>query len=340
MNCVRLLSVSLFLALVAGCGRGASMPSTPDGTIEKVTDDLAADKPQVIWYALPPKYQTDVKSVITAFADKMDPELWNQTFAALNKLAQVAKGKKEFIMGAMQNVPQLDAEKREKLDEHWDRVVGIFENIVNSDIKTVAGLKALDPEKFLSTTGSKLSRDVKDLAAAVGNVETSKTIDKLEDTKVTVVKSDGDKATLNVEVPKQPAQKIEMVKVDGKWLPADMVANWDTEIERVKQSISRMDFSGPSRERFLGMLKQVDQTLDKMLAAQTQEEFNQAAGGLMMMMPLPGPGTPSAGDQTTLPDFANQPSNSLTESETEAVAQPDLIKQLDSDSKADSDEEE
>ena len=85
-------------------------------------------------------------------------------------------------------------------------MVGIFETIVNSDIKTVAGLKALDPEKFLSTTGSKLSRDFKDLAAAVGNEETSNTIDKLGDTKVSVVKSDGDKATLKIEVPKQPVK--------------------------------------------------------------------------------------------------------------------------------------
>ena len=88
------------------------MASTPDGTVERVTDDLAADKPQVVWYALPTKYQTDVKSVIVEFADKMDAELWNRTFAALGELVQVAKEKKEFVLGAISgNMPQLDESK-------------------------------------------------------------------------------------------------------------------------------------------------------------------------------------------------------------------------------------
>ena len=76
----------------------------------------------------------------------------------------------------------------------------------------------------------------------------------------------------------------------------------------MKHSISQMDFSGTMREQFLGMIQHVDQTLDKMLAASSQEEFNQAASGLMMMMPFTGPGLPPAGDNgPALPDLTTPP---------------------------------
>jgi hypothetical protein len=286
MKALRWISVAVLLALLSGCGGNVAIPSTPDGTVQRVTSDLANHRPQVVWQALPTRYQSDIREVIGAFADKMDADLWNRTFTVLGKASRVAKDKKEFILATVGDSPveQLKGEKLEKLNEHWDRVVGIFETIVESDIKTVDGLKGLDPEEFLATTGSQLSKNVKDLAAAVGDEETAKTLEQFGETKVTVVKSEGDNATLTIETAGKPAQTVEMVRFEGKWLPADMVANWDTGIEHVKQSISQMDFAGPSREMYLGVLGQAEQTLDQMLAANSQEEFDQATAGLKAMI--------------------------------------------------------
>jgi hypothetical protein len=270
---------------LAGCGSSAGIPSTPDGTVQKVTSDLANDRPQVVWQALPASYQSDIREVIVAFADKLDADLWNRTFAVLGKITRVAKEKKEFILATIGEapVPQLQGENLENLEENWDHVVAIFETIAASEIRTVAGLKKLDPEKFLSTTGSQLSKNFKDLATAVADEETAEVFEKIGQTKVTVVKSEGETATLSIETPGQSAETIEMVRFEGKWLPAEMVANWDTGIEQAKQSIAQIDFSGPSREMYLGVIGQFEQTLDQMLAANSQEQFNQAVGGLQAM---------------------------------------------------------
>jgi hypothetical protein len=203
----------------------------------------------------------------------------------LGKISRIAKEKKEFILATIgENASeQLDEEKLADLDENWDRVVAIFETIVASDIKTVEGLKTLNPEKFLATTGSRLSKNFKDLATAVADEETADVFARFEQTTVTVVKNEGDTATLSIETPDQPAKTVEMVKFEGKWLPAEMVTNWDTGIEQVKQSIAKIDFAGPSREMYLGVLGQFEQTLDQMLAANSQQEFDQAAGGLIQM---------------------------------------------------------
>jgi hypothetical protein len=311
MNPVRFLSFALLFALLGGCGKkSADMPSTPEGTVERVTDDLAADKPQVVWHALPVKYQKDVKELIVAFADKMDAEVWNKTFVVLKKASEVTKGKKEYILGLAQSQggSALDQEKLDQVEENWDRVVAFFEVLVNSEIKTIEGLKSLDPGEFLSDTGSKLSKNIREIAAAAGDAETAKKIESLADTKVSTVKSEGDKATIKVEHGGH-TKEVEMVKVDGRWLPADMVANWDMGITQAKQAIASMDFAGPSKQMYLGILAQVDQTLDQMLAADSQEAFNQAAGGLMpMMMGFGGPGLPGAEQSPpNPPDFSSPP---------------------------------
>ena len=291
MVALRWFSIAVLLALLAGCGSSAGIPSTPDGTVQKVTSDLASDRPQVVFQALPASYQNDVREVIVAFAGKLDADLWNRTFAVLGKISRVAKEKKEFILATVAEapVPQLQGENIEKLDENWDRVVAIFETIVASEIKTVDGLKKLDPEKFLATTGAQLSKNIKELATAVADEETSAVFEKIGQTKVTVVKNEGETATLSIETPGQEPETIDMVRFEGKWLPSDLVAQWDTGIEQAKQSIAQIDFSGPSRQMYLGVLTQVEQTLDQMLAASTQEQFNQAIaslqpifGGLMM----------------------------------------------------------
>ncbi len=292
MNALRWLSIALVVALLAGCGSVVAIPSTPDGTVQTVTRELANDHPQVIWHALPASYQTDIREVIVAFADKMDADLWNKTFTVLGKITRVAKDKKEFLLATIEEnaSQQLGQEKVDELNENWDRVVAIFETIVASEIKTVEGLKKLDVEKFLATTGSQLVKNTRELASTVADEETADAFALLGQTTVTVVKEEGDKSTLSITAPDQPAKTVEMTRFEGKWLPAEMVANWDTGIAEVKQSITKIDFAGPSREMYLGILGQVEQTLDQMLAAESQAEFDQATAGLKamaggMMMP-------------------------------------------------------
>jgi hypothetical protein len=312
MNAVRFSTLVLVALLLSGCGNRSGVPSTPDGTVNKFTSDMADDKPQVIWHCLPAKYQADVKELISEFAGKMDPEVWNKSFAMLGKAAKVLDKKKEFVLGMADQGPvPISPDQREQLDQQWDRVVGIFEDLIKSEIKTVDGLKKLDPERFLATTGSKFSKNIKDLAAAVGDEQTAAKIDNLKETKTTVLKSGGDQATVKIEITGEPAQEIEMVKVDGKWLPADMVANWDTNIAQMKSSIAQMEISGENKESALAMISTCDQAFDKMLAAETQEQFSEAASGLMpMVFGMMGPGLPGSDGpgpnppQFPLPDFS------------------------------------
>jgi hypothetical protein len=282
MKALRCYSVALVLAMSAGCTAVVAIPSTPDGTVQTIASEVANDRPQVLWQALPASYQADIRDVIVAFADKLDADLWNRTFTVLGKIARVAKEKKEFILATIGETAndEFKEQNLEELEQNWDKVVAIFDTIVNSDIKTVNGLRSLDPGKFLATTGSRLSTNIKDLAIVVSDEDIAEACEKFSQTKVSAVSTEGDKATVSIEVPGQEKKTVELVRFEGKWLPAEMVANWDTGIAKVKESISQIDFKGPSREMYLGVLGQFEQTLDQLLAANSQQEFDQAAAGL------------------------------------------------------------
>lgn len=297
-----------FLACcLAGCGGGAPapvkvvIPDTPKEAIEAIAKSVGEGKPQAVWVALPPKYQADVKGLITDFASKMDKELWDKSFVVLGKVTKLAKDKKDFILNHPELAagPLADKAKKDEAVKEWDAVVQIFEIIVKSDISTIDGLKKLDPEKFLGDTGAKLMAQSKRVASIAGKKEEYNKVESLKDAKVTVVKSEGTKATLKIEIPGEPAKEEEFVKVDGKWLPAEMVEGWDDAIKEAKKSIGEMKFDGPQKAQFLGILGQVETVLDELLAAKTQEEFNTSVkkvGGMVAGMMFGGGGPPGGFD--------------------------------------------
>ena len=63
------------------------MPDSPDGTVQTLYRSVGEGKPQAVWSALPAKYQSDVKGVLSDFGGKMDKDVWDKAFVVLGKVA-------------------------------------------------------------------------------------------------------------------------------------------------------------------------------------------------------------------------------------------------------------
>jgi hypothetical protein len=300
------LAWALMACCLAGCGGAPAggggavkveLPATPDGSIQAVARSVGEGKPQAIWSALPPKYQADVKGLITDFASKMDKEVWDKTFVVLGKITKLAKDKKEFILNhpGLAEGPLADKAKKDEAIKEWDAVVQMFEILVKSDISTIDGLKKLDPEKFLGDTVAKFQAQAQRVAVLAEKKEEVDKIEALKQAKVTLVKTEGDKATLKMELPGEPAKEKEFTKVEGKWLPSEMVAEWDNSIKEAKKSISNIKFDDAGKGQFLGILGQVETVVDELLAAKTQGEFNASVDKVMGMVGMMFGGGPPGG---------------------------------------------
>lgn len=271
-----------FAALtLTACSRG----DKPD-TFIQATLKAAAGEPVAVWQALPPSYQKDVNDVVGAFAAKVPEQPYNDGFVIAGKVVKVLETKKTFVLGhpALKSGP-INAEG---LAKAWDPAVHFLSTLVNSDIKTVAGLKAFDMAKFLQGPATVLIKDGLALAESAGDAIPNKGAakltemkEKLKGAKITIESAADDKATVKVEIPNEKTESTEMVKVEGKWLPKEMVDSWPSAIAGAKASISTIEVPPEMIVQFNAMKGAVDPVLDGLLAADSQDGFNAQVETLM-----------------------------------------------------------
>ncbi|MCA9527678.1 MAG: hypothetical protein KC549_15425 [Myxococcales bacterium] len=262
---------------------------TADAAIMAVMAGAAKGDPTAIWNFLPASYQKDVNDMVHDFGAKVDAELWDKGFAVLGKAIGVFKNKKDFILKspmfaqAMQN-PMLPPGA---IDKNWDAVVGMLDTVANSELSKAANLKTLDVGAFAAGTGKKVMGQGLALAKAMGQDPTA----VLSAFKAELVKTEGDKATVKLSAPGGGEGKEEQfVKVDGKWIPADMQASWSREMGQAKAQMAAIPGEmAQAKQMAMPMLGMVEGTLDKLAGAADQAAFD---GVLMGAMAAMGGGAP------------------------------------------------
>ena len=281
-----------------GCGSQA----TPDGAVKAIADGISRSQPQAAWDQLPPSYQKDVNQLVVKFAGKMDKELWDNGFKLAQKLLKVLKEKKQFIL----EIPPLKAQlaqqgvDEKELTKNWNVVVDMFSTLVNSDISSLDKLKKFDVRKFLAGPGAKLMKQMSTLSALTKTDDFNKALKEMKDVKVTLIKTEGDTATVKIQRGSQEPKEEQMVKVEGKWIPKTIADQWKVKMLEAQAFIEKIkpEEVTKNKEMILAQMKSVDALLDQLLAAKTQEKFNQVVmgfiGGLMGGFggPPPGPGPP------------------------------------------------
>ena len=96
----RLLRMVIAVILMAAGHQAmaADIPTTPDGTVRAVAAGLADRHPEILWQALPPTYQKDISELTHAFAERMDPAVWDAVFALGSRTVGLLRDKKDLIL--------------------------------------------------------------------------------------------------------------------------------------------------------------------------------------------------------------------------------------------------
>ncbi len=287
------LALLCFFALTAPFFAGCSKKTPPARTAEKVVEDVAqqisAQKPQVLWEALPPSYRKDVEDIVHELAGKMDKELWNRGFGLSGKVLAVLKAKKDLLLaGKLFGDSSVDAAK---LSDNWDAVVGLAEIIAKSELADLEKLKRLDVNKFLTGTGASLMGKLNDLSKIDRDEKIRTAFDRLKGVKTTLVRSQKDAAVVKIEIPGEVSWEMPFVKVEGKWIPKTLADQWKTKINEARKELDGFSasLSAEEKQRALGMMTSIDGILEQMLAAKTVKDLESAMGqafGMILGMAL------------------------------------------------------
>lgn len=295
-----LLLVGLILAASSRVALSAPPAEMgPDETIRFAAKSIGENHPEVVWQLLPKSYQADVNDLIVEFAGKMDAELWNTSFNVTKKLTKVLAEKKDFILNhpLIKNNPKVP---KDDISKNWQNGVELLSTLVNSDISNLDNLKKPNVEKFLTDTVGKLMKQAAAISAATPDDKYAEGITKITQSKVTLVEKDDDSATIKVETAGEEPEEEDLVKVEGRWVPEKMAEEWKESMEKAKAGLGQISAADLAavKGQVMPIMTMVEGSLDKMLAAKSQDDFDDAANELqgmvlgMVMKSQGGPGGP------------------------------------------------
>ena len=284
MKLTRLLAVVTMTAMVVGCGGSKTKPQTPDGALRNFQESVTKNNPVQILKALPASYRADIDALVVDAAQRMDAEIWTQSSDLLKQALGLLKSKRALLLASpmMATTPN-----KADIEKNWDAGISILEALVNSDFVKLDRLRKGNVEGLLAGDGAAIMAQVTRLMAnSEQSAEAGKQLAKLKAMRVSVVSEDGDSAVVKVEAPDEEPAMIDMMRVEGVWIPKEMADGFIKGIAATQNNLKTIDFSSEEGKQkktmMLMQLGAIKPLLTQLAAAKTQEELQTVFGGLMM----------------------------------------------------------
>ena len=263
---------------------GVTIPDAPDAAIQTVITEFAKGNGGIIWQAMPTSYQTDVSDLLHLAGSKIDPELYDKSFATIARLAEVIDQQQALILNSsfMQG---RSAEEMAQLEAALPSIVGLLGAITSSELASSTGLLNFNGQDFFDTTVSQFTQYAETLGQLAGE---ESMLSNYMNTVVTVIEADDLQATLLTTVPgKEPVEQA-FSKVEQRWVPSEMASDWVAKIAEATAELeaTSMQDIAANKPQMMGVLTMLDGVLAQIAAAETPEQFDQSLKGAMM--PLMG----------------------------------------------------
>lgn len=280
--------------------------NTPDGALKRVFNGLADNKPEVLWEALPAKHQKLINDEIKKSSANVDPEIQKKVVEVLKKTTGILKNKKALLLETVQKMTGQGGGEGggipPEITENWDGIVSLLEIVVNSKALTPEWGKNPDVGAVLKEDGGKLMGSAAfekfaNLAMAeADNADAPKSMAELrtwlKGIEVTVVSSTETTAKLKLSSAdfkiSEEAAELDMVKIEGRWLPKEVAEGLDQLVEIIKQTVPMgqqlggdTQMTDQQKTMLSNFLSTLDKALDTINAATTSDDLLAAVGQMM-----------------------------------------------------------
>ena len=286
------------------------LPAFPENaslqeTVDFVLAQLKAGHPEVFWHALPSEVRSTIDS--EEFRTSLRPiineqaQTGKQMEEVLMKGIEVLVTKKDFLLNSPL-IAQVPPPLMESVQQGYDPAVGLIFEIAtlsfNSD--PLANQTVTD---VIDHHGPRIGGHLQELVkmAPPGMIDqflTQIAVEQTQDSAGTITVPDNEGGT----------ETTEMVKYAGRWLPKDIAEQWEANKEGMASKLAAQMNAAKEQNpeaaqqakmmvgMFVGMANSV---LDPMLAASSQQEFDQAVMQITAMMNMGGGGGGPGGVETS-----------------------------------------
>jgi hypothetical protein len=273
----------LVLLVAGGCAKEeppvieAAFPETPKETFDIVALNLGEHHPEILWEALPPSYRQDVTELTTLFVETMDAEVYDRAFTVMNRAVEVLHDKKEMVLQS--STLAATGVDPEEVDRVWTSSLLFAGTFLNSEISTLGGLGAVDWEQYLATTGH-------DLMLQAGEFPRNSEEDPyalLASAEAEIVTATDESATMRITVPDEDPEEIDLVRVEDRWIPAEMANQWPEAVATAREQLQSMtpeQIEGLKTQAMFG-LGMAEGVIEQVAAMESLEQFDAMMGPML-----------------------------------------------------------
>ena len=283
----------------------------PESVITTPIKALKEKDPKLLWEMLPASYQSDINGVAQEFAKNMDAELWNAGVGLLKEVGALLDAQKELLAKmSAESDPNTNPEEAKQAMEVLAKVIKKF---AESELGSLDKMKSIDLGKVADTFGKDILNLAEETAKLTGETDPFQ-LAALKAIKVEVVNQDGDNATIKVSglpevdlsglqgglppgIPGLPGGldgapipdfstfengEQKLTKVEGKWVPAEVVDDWKAGITEAKLGLSELgNIPALDKQMAVSMIGSLTKALGGMKTAKNEQEFQMAMLGAM-----------------------------------------------------------
>jgi len=258
----------------------AATPATAEAAVKAVINGLQQGQAVVLWEFLPESYQKDINDFVRRSARNSDAELHNRFFQTARRFLTIAQTKRRFILESIREEDGLNNTESTTTEAEFDVSMKMLETICNCELSEIEKLRSFDGGSFSAGTLTRYFQQLMEHPT----FEKREWEELSSRTKVDQVVADDQTVVVRFIDPTESDKskpdtskmdKIEFARVEGKWIPKELAEAWKdiAATTKVAQQTSRQR-SPQEKEKALKPYEAVDRFLDRLEAANTQEEFD------------------------------------------------------------------
>ncbi|MGI9474304.1 MAG: SHD1 domain-containing protein, partial [Rubripirellula sp.] len=286
----------------------APMPAFPDNatlqeTFDFCRDQILAGHPEVLWFSLPADMREKVDS--QEFRDAILPTIQQQAEAnqgmedVVFKVLEVLSNKKDFVLNS-QLMAQAPPGTMPMIQQAYDPTVGIIYEVALLSFDTSA-LETQTVTQLMNTRGPRIGGHLKAITAMLP----PQMIDGFT-SQIVINQTDANNGTITAPNNEGGTETTEMVQHMGRWIPKELAETWSQskdsfigEMQTELQNAQQGEAVAQANMMAGLVTTMANGILDPMLAANSQQDFDQALMQVMGMANMlggaGGPGGPGGG---------------------------------------------
>ncbi len=275
-------------ALLGGCSKAPE----PTEFFARISQGLLEDDPEQFWDALPNDYKRDLAELLNQFAEKVDPEIYNQVMQCAGQVGSVFLTKADIIAGGLKEMPSLTAFQDSANTQKLLTGIGeVLQEFADSPVAKIEGLKDLDLDQLFEGPLTRLTSNfgtIADALAAGPDVDLAQSqhmLFRLLSGKFEYELTSNSEERVQVKVtrPETGESRFYTLKlVDNKWLPEDFVADWKRFKIVAHARIDAMAQLGAAdKKHLLGLVEETSRSAQQIGYCQSAEDFRGMLPGLL-----------------------------------------------------------